>query len=404
MQMMTVKKAKQTSIPAWWGKKDVPMCGIFGKLIRIGGAFLCLALLEGCAGTSAHMTDKFMGEGFSVSLPNSRERVVVWGNHSGAVNRALSWLHDKDLIVVDPSWVEKGFKDPGFARRTRSQQKSQVLEVANDVGASVVVFAHVEENQVARKFEVMSWSNKTLKIVNVEIRGMNAKTGEVMFGSKVWNSEPLAISEDLILDLTTMAMDRAWQQADPPTVLVKNETPESDAMSEPPAQREQVTVYPQSQTPETEQRVETPQPVVTAVQDAGSTPPGEQDPQSPQAQTTMNSEPRETIQEPSQASEVKEESAPQKSEESVIETKEEDESSESSLGIKVASGALTILYAPLKIVYAGLGGIFGGFAYVLTGGNTKVSQSIWDSSLKGDYWVSPEHLEGERPIEFQGSS
>ena len=102
-------------------------------------------------------------------------------------------------------------------------------------------------------------------------------------------------------------------------------------------------------------------------------------------------------------SEAKEESVQPETEEPAAEAEKEEESSESSLGIKVASGALTILYAPLKIVYAGLGGIFGGFAWVLTGGNDKVSQSIWDSSLKGDYWVSPEHLEGERPIEFQGS-
>ena len=84
--------------------------------------------------------------------------------------------------------------------------------------------------------------------------------------------------------------------------------------------------------------------------------------------------------------------------------KEEDDSSESSLGIKVASGALTILYAPLKIVYAGLGGIFGGLAWVVTGGNMEVSQTVWDSSIKGDYWISPEHLQGEEPLRFQGSS
>ena len=229
--------SKQFSVPSW-------------KRPKVGMVILSIIFLGGCASTSVQNTEQFMGEGFHVSLPQPRERVVVWGNHSGAVTRALSWLHDKDLIVVDPSWVEKGFKDPGFARRTRAQQKSQVLAIANDVGASVVVFTYVEENQLARKFDVMSWSNKTLKIVNVEIRGMNTQTGDVMFGSKVWNSEPVAISEDFILDLTTMGLEKAWKQKGSPPMLVENETPIQGDTSEPQGERDQVTVYPEGQTSE----------------------------------------------------------------------------------------------------------------------------------------------------------
>ena len=40
-----------------------------------------------------------------------------------------------------------------------------------------------------------------------------------------------------------------------------------------------------------------------------------------------------------------------------------------SLGFQIASGALSLLYAPVKIAYAGLEGFMGGLAYLLTAGN-----------------------------------
>lgn len=44
----------------------------------------------------------------------------------------------------------------------------------------------------------------------------------------------------------------------------------------------------------------------------------------------------------------------------------------------------------------------GGLAYLLTAGNEKVAQAIWDASLKGTYWLTPRHLQGEEAIYFMG--
>jgi len=72
------------------------------------------------------------------------------------------------------------------------------------------------------------------------------------------------------------------------------------------------------------------------------------------------------------------------------------------LGLQIASGALSLLYAPVKIVYAGLGGLMGGLAYVVTAGNEQVAQSVWDASLHGTYWLTPGHLQGNEPVHFKG--
>jgi hypothetical protein len=72
----------------------------------------------------------------------------------------------------------------------------------------------------------------------------------------------------------------------------------------------------------------------------------------------------------------------------------------------VGYGALAIVadavYVPAKLVYATLGGITGGAAYGVTGGNMQTANTIWRSSLGGDYVVTPRMVRGEDPIYFSG--
>ena len=74
----------------------------------------------------------------------------------------------------------------------------------------------------------------------------------------------------------------------------------------------------------------------------------------------------------------------------------------SSAGMQAAAGVSTLLYLPLKLVFAIGGGIVGGLAYVFSGGNEQAAKSIWDTSLYGTYIITPDHLQGNRPIRFLG--
>jgi hypothetical protein len=73
-------------------------------------------------------------------------------------------------------------------------------------------------------------------------------------------------------------------------------------------------------------------------------------------------------------------------------------------GVGVGAGTLgaNVLYIPAKLVYGILGGIGGGAGYLLTGGNTQVSDTIWRSSLGGDYVVTPDMIRGDQPVHFSG--
>ena len=76
--------------------------------------------------------------------------------------------------------------------------------------------------------------------------------------------------------------------------------------------------------------------------------------------------------------------------------------SPSSAGMQVAAGFSTLLYLPLKVAFAIGGGIVGGLAYAFSGGNEQAAKSIWDTSLYGTYLITPDHLQGNRPIRFLG--
>jgi hypothetical protein len=73
-------------------------------------------------------------------------------------------------------------------------------------------------------------------------------------------------------------------------------------------------------------------------------------------------------------------------------------------GVGVAAGtvASNVLYIPAKLAYGILGGIGGAGAWALTGGNTQVANTVWRSSLGGDYVLTPDMITGKQPIYFSG--
>ncbi len=73
-------------------------------------------------------------------------------------------------------------------------------------------------------------------------------------------------------------------------------------------------------------------------------------------------------------------------------------------GAGYGAGALlcNVIYIPAKLVYAILGGIVGGGTYLITAGNQQAANTVWRSSLGGDYVVTPQMLAGQQPINFSG--
>jgi hypothetical protein len=73
-------------------------------------------------------------------------------------------------------------------------------------------------------------------------------------------------------------------------------------------------------------------------------------------------------------------------------------------GALAGIGALlcTIVYSPVKIAYAATGAVVGGLAWLWSFGSRSVTGPVFTAALRGDYVVAPEHLSGERKLEFIG--
>lgn len=73
-------------------------------------------------------------------------------------------------------------------------------------------------------------------------------------------------------------------------------------------------------------------------------------------------------------------------------------------GLGIGSALLTVVYFPVKLAYAILGGIVGTFTYGLTGGDLDTAKSVWEPSFYGTYVITPDHLKGNEPVRFIGVS
>jgi len=71
-------------------------------------------------------------------------------------------------------------------------------------------------------------------------------------------------------------------------------------------------------------------------------------------------------------------------------------------GMGALAALSTLIYGPVKLVYATTGLLVGGIAYGLSGGDQDVLMAVITPAVRGDYVVTPRHLRMEDPIEFFG--
>lgn len=71
-------------------------------------------------------------------------------------------------------------------------------------------------------------------------------------------------------------------------------------------------------------------------------------------------------------------------------------------GIGMGTAVASLIYAPIKLVYAFGGMVVGGLAWAFSGGDTTVAEIVLTPSVRGDYVISRKQLLGEQEIEFFG--
>ena len=71
-------------------------------------------------------------------------------------------------------------------------------------------------------------------------------------------------------------------------------------------------------------------------------------------------------------------------------------------GMGAAAALTSLVYSPVKLVYAVGGLVIGSLAWVFTAGDTEVADKVYVRSLRGTYVITPEILRGEEPLVFIG--
>lgn len=73
-------------------------------------------------------------------------------------------------------------------------------------------------------------------------------------------------------------------------------------------------------------------------------------------------------------------------------------------GLGMATVLANVFYVPVKVGYAAVGGITGGLAWALTGGNRAVAERIWVPAVGGDYVLTRDMVSGGEAIQFTGDA
>ncbi len=70
--------------------------------------------------------------------------------------------------------------------------------------------------------------------------------------------------------------------------------------------------------------------------------------------------------------------------------------------VGLGAAVCSLVYSPIKIVYAGGGVAISTLALLWTFGDTGVAGPIFSQTVGGDYVVTPAHMVGDRRLEFFG--
>jgi hypothetical protein len=72
-------------------------------------------------------------------------------------------------------------------------------------------------------------------------------------------------------------------------------------------------------------------------------------------------------------------------------------------GLAGAAAVTSLFYTPAKVLTALIGLPLGAITGVCTGLDVRSMYAVWVPTVTGTYFLTPAHLERERPIEFFGS-
>jgi len=145
---------------------------------------------------------------------DAKRRFVVWGNHVGATQAAVTFLQQGGQTVVERARLMEVFEEQRIQLTHSPDDDARILKVGKLVGAERVLFVEVsdrgevESGVFVGPYGGASRSN-TVHHVSVSVRSVNLETGVIRWSGHATLDRPITDPESTIHTLTTISIMRA---------------------------------------------------------------------------------------------------------------------------------------------------------------------------------------------------
>lgn len=202
----------------FWGRMTFTIAK--SQTLTILAMLFCLSV-SGCVhnspvrvvtnGSNSPLTDE---EWDKIQKNQERRRFVVWGNHAGATQAAISMLQQLGQTVVERARIMEIFEEQRIQLTHSPDDDARILKVGRLVGADRLVFVEASDRGEVMKSTLVGLNygesySKTLHHVSVSVRCVNVENGEIRWSGHSTLERPTNNPEGAIPLLTRAAISRA---------------------------------------------------------------------------------------------------------------------------------------------------------------------------------------------------
>jgi len=169
-------------------------------------------LLGGCAAINPVLP---VSDGFHDTLPDKNARLVVWGNHLGAVDTATTWLQKRGYRVVERAQLNQILLEQHITITHTAEDHTRLLQAGKLLGAQQVIF--LETNLSKQQVEETNGTGEDGKASNyalynlvVSLRGVDCESGEIQWSGKAYYPGGINNPSEGMSHLTRSALAKAW--------------------------------------------------------------------------------------------------------------------------------------------------------------------------------------------------
>ncbi|MEC4674722.1 MAG: hypothetical protein VST68_11080 [Nitrospirota bacterium] len=157
-----------------------------------------------------------IANGFHHALPHDQAPLVVWGDHSSAVDTATTWLLKRGYRVVEQAKLNEVFREQKITFTHTDEDTGRLLQVGKLLGANQVIFLdtdflqHLADDTYSNAY-VGRANSYALYDIGVSVRGIDIESEEIQWTGTATYSGGISNPQEGLGHLTRSALAKAWE-------------------------------------------------------------------------------------------------------------------------------------------------------------------------------------------------